>query len=118
MDHVAHAAHQIDGIKHIDGLRAVRQGDCYSISLPHADGFQCLGTIFNFFHHFFVGGGSAHKIKCYIIGIAVCNIQDLIEHGAFKILQVHRDITHCRFPRGFYVHSLYRSLFILHSIFG
>ena len=48
MDHVGDCADEVDGIEHIDGLRAVRQCDRDLVVFAHADRFQRPGALFNF----------------------------------------------------------------------
>ena len=45
MHHVGNAAHQIDGVEQVNGLRAVGHGDGDLVALPDADGIDQIGRI-------------------------------------------------------------------------
>ena len=55
MDHIADAADEIDGVKHLDGLRAVGHCDRDPVALTHTDGLERLGALLDLFDERFVG---------------------------------------------------------------
>ena len=101
VDHVGNAAHQIHRIKQVNGLGAVGHSDGDLVAFPDADGFQGFGTGFDLFHQLFVGGGLAHEIKGHILRVFLCDDFHRLEHGPFKIIQMHGGIAHGILPRRF-----------------
>ena len=100
MHHVGNAAHQIDGVEQVNGLRAVGHGDGDLVALPDANGFQCLGTGLHLLHQLLVGGGLAHEVKGNVIGVFFGNGLHSLKHGAFKIVKVHGHTAHGASPWG------------------
>ena len=94
MHHVGNAAHQIDGVEQVNGLRAVGHGDGDLVALPDANGFQCLGAGLHLLHQLLVGGGLAHEVKGNVIGVFFGNGLHSLKHGAFKIVKVHGHTAH------------------------
>ena len=106
MDHVGNAAHQIDSVEHVDGLGAVGHGDGNLIAGAHTQGLQTLGAALDLLHHLFICSGLAHKVKGNIVGILLGDAGHCFKHTALEIVQVHGDIAHIVFPRGFdFTHS-------------
>ena len=100
MDHVGNAAHQVHRVKHEDGLRAVGHGDGHLVALAHADGLEGLGALFHLLYQPAVSGGAAHEVKRHIIGVLVGNFLHGVEHGAFKIIQMHGQTAQMAGPGG------------------
>ena len=101
MDHIGNPADQVDGIEHIDGLRAVRHGNGDLVVLADADGLQGAGTALDLPEHLAVGGVPAHEVECDLIRVHLRNFRDFFEHGALKVVQMHGDIPHRVLPRRF-----------------
>ena len=101
MDHIGNAAHQIDGVEQVNGLRAVGQRNGDPVALTDADGFQRLGAGLDLRDHLPVGGGFSHKIEGNLVGILLCYLLHHFKHGALKVIQMHGHVTHRILPRRF-----------------
>ena len=109
MDHVRNAADKVDGVEHIDGLRAVRHGDGHLVALAHADGLERLGALLDLADHLAVGRGLAHKGEGNAARIFPGDLLHSLEHRAVKVVKVHRHLAHVVLPGGLYdriTHSL------------
>ena len=102
MDHVGDAAHQIHGVEHVDGLRAVGHGDGDAVAGADAQHLQALGAALDLLDHFAVGGGLAHEVKGDVVGVLLRHQLQRLEHGAAEIFQMHGHVTHVGGPRGFH----------------
>ena len=88
MDHVRDRTDEVDGVEHINRLRAVRQGDRDLVVLAYADGLERAGAFLDLPDHFTVAGATPHKGKSRIIRILIGRLFDSVEHRSFKILQM------------------------------
>ena len=94
MDHVGDSADQVDRIKHVDGLRAVRHGDCDLVAFPESDGLQRFRAVFDLLNQLPVGRGLSHKVKRDVIRILCGDLGDLVEHGTLEVFQIQRYVAH------------------------
>ena len=101
VDHVRNAAHEVHGVEHVNGLRAVRHGDRDLVARAHADGPERPGAALGLADQLAVGRGPAHKIEGDVVGVLLRDLRHLVEHGAFKVVQVHGDLPHLRRPGRF-----------------
>ena len=109
MDHVRNAADEVDGVEHIDGLRAVRHGDGHLVALAHADGLERLGALLDLADHLAVSRRLSHKGKGDVARIFLGDLLHGLEHRAVEVFKVHRHLAHRILPRGLYdriTHSL------------
>ena len=100
VDHVCNATDEIDGIEHIDSLRAVGHGDGDLVALTYADGLEGAGTFPDLLNHLVIGGGLAHEVERDVLGILLGNQLQCLKHGAFKIIQMQWHVAGMARPRG------------------
>lgn len=100
MDHVRNAADEIDGVEHINSLRAVGHGDGDLVACAYADGLEGAGTLFDLLNHMCIGGGLAHEVERNVLGILLGDPFQCFEHGTFKIVQMQRYVSGMARPRG------------------
>ena len=98
MDHVRNAADEVDGVEHIDGLRAVRHGNGHLVTLAHADGLECLGALLDLADHLAVGRRLSHERKGNAVGVLLGNVFHGLEHRAVEIFKMHRHLAHVILP--------------------
>ena len=98
VDHVAHGAHQVDGIEHDDGLGAVGQADGDLVPGADADGFERPGAQLHLLDKIPVGGALAHEIIGDVGGVLVGHLFDGLEHGALEVIQVRGDVAQALEP--------------------
>ena len=98
MDHVRNAADEVDGVEHIDGLRAVRHGNGHLVTLAHADGLERLGTLLDLADHLAVGRRLSHERKSDVARIFLSDLLHGLEHRTVEILKVHRHLAHVILP--------------------
>ena len=98
MDHVRNAADEVDGVEHIDGLRAVRHGNGHLVTLAHADGLERLGALLDLADHLAVGRRLSHERKSDVARIFLSDLLHGLEHRAVEVFKVHRHLAHIVFP--------------------
>ena len=101
VDHVGDRSDEVDGIKHVHGLRAVRQRDRDLVVLAHADGLQRAGAAFDLLDHGAVARFSAHKAESDAVRTALRSGVHRVEHRALGVLQMQGNILGVSLPGRF-----------------